>query len=147
VNAMLHQLDMASPVLTRLLLVALFPLSAFDTLAHWRIAVHEARNCLGRLGPALVAARVVVELAGFACILFDWHQRPAAVVLAVFCLVNAIAYHPFWTEDGYWTAGGGRARVEFWEFLKDFSIAGGLLLYASMTGTMTATATLDAMMR
>jgi putative oxidoreductase len=145
-QAGLHQLDMTAPILTRLLLVALFPLSAFDKLVHWRSAVHQANARAPRLGRALVAFGIVVELLGFFCILFDWHKQPAALVLALFCLVTAFVYHPFWTEDGYWTADGGHARVELWEFLKDLSVAGGLLLYASMVSSQPFSAMLSGLM-
>ena len=60
--------------------------------------------------------------------------------------MTAFVYHPFWREDGYWTEDGGRARAELWEFLKDLSVAGGLLLYASMTATMPLSAMMDGML-
>ena len=146
-NAMLHQVDMATPLVSRLLLVMLFPLSAFDKLVHWRFAVRQASGRLARLGQALVALGIAFELAGFACILVGWHQQLAAFALAGFCLVTAFAYHPFWMETGYWTEDGGRARIELWEFLKDLSVAGGLLLYATMTASMPLSAMLGATMR
>jgi putative oxidoreductase len=135
-NAMLHHVDMAAPLVSRLLLVVLFPLSAFDKAVHWRAAVHQANARLPGVGRALVAVGIVVELAGAGCVLLDWQQRPAALLLALFCLVTAAIYHPFWAESGYWTHDGGRARVELWEFLKDLSVAGGLMLYAAMDTSM-----------
>ena len=146
-NAMLHQADMAAPIISRLLLVALFPLSAIDKLLHWRAAVHQANDRLPRLGQTLVVFGVTVELTGFVCVILAWHQRPAALVLAGFCVVTAFVYHPFWAEQDYWTHDGGRARTEFWEFLKDLSVSGGLLLYAAMTASMPFSAMLDGMAR
>lgn len=146
-NAMLQHVDMATPIVTRLLMIALFPLSAFDTVAHWGVVTTEAKGRYGWLGISLVAASVIVQLVGFICILITWHERLAAVVLAVFCLLTAFLFHQFWAEDGYWTPTGGRARVEFWEFLKDVSVAGGLLLYATMAGSMPISAMLGDMMR
>lgn len=146
-DAMVQHIDAAAPVITRALLVSLFPLSALDKMLHWRHALEQSRGGRVPLGRALVVLGIIVELAGSACVLAGWHDHPAALALAGFCLVTAFLYHPFWREDGYWTADGGPARRELWEFLKDISVAGGMLLYASMTETMPFSSVVGGLMR
>lgn len=50
------------------------------------------------------------------------------VALALFCVVIAILYHPFWKFAVFWKPGDSNARGHFWDFLKNFGLARGLLL-------------------
>jgi putative oxidoreductase len=62
------------------------------------------------------------------CIVIGWHDRLAAFVLAGFCAVTAVLYHPFWKFADFWTPGDSKGRRHFWDFLKNLGLAGGLLL-------------------
>jgi putative oxidoreductase len=53
--------------------------------------------------------------------------RAAAVVLAGFCVITALLYHPFWKYPDFWSKEGA-GRAHFWDFLKNFGLVGGLLL-------------------
>jgi putative oxidoreductase len=58
-----------------------------------------------------------------------WFDRPAALLLAGFCVVTAFLYHPFWAYPDFFSPGDdSRARDHFWQFLKNFGLVGGLLL-------------------
>lgn len=128
-------------LIARILLVILFPFSALDKIMHWSAALQQADSSfLPRAsGPPLLAVSILVELLAPACIIAGWHVRIAALVLAAFCVVTALLYHPFWKFPDFWSR-DAEGRSHFWDFLKNFGMAGGLLLLAiaaSLTSVVT----------
>ena len=62
-------------------------------------------------------------------IVTGWLDRPAALLLAGFCVVTALLYHPFWAYPDFFSPREDSvAREHFWQFLKNFGLVGGLLL-------------------
>ncbi|HXF80917.1 MAG TPA: DoxX family protein [Usitatibacter sp.] len=112
----------------RLLLVVLFPFSALDKVMHWKSALEQASSSFVPGGPALLAGAIVVETVAPFCIVLDWHDRLAAAVLALFCVVTALLYHAFWKYPDFWSNDASPGRAHFWDFLKNLGLAGGLLL-------------------
>ena len=117
----------AVPLLAKLCLVGMFPLSAYDKVAHWGEAKQQASS-----GPLpdpslLLVAGIVIEAVMPVMIVFGWWARAAAFVLAGFCVVTALLYHRFWTYPHFWSK-NGEGRSYFWDFFKNFGLAGGLLL-------------------
>ena len=55
-------------------------------------------------------------------------DRLAAFILAGYCGTTALLWKQFWAPGDFWKAGQSRARDMFWDFLKNFALAGGLLL-------------------
>ena len=55
-------------------------------------------------------------------------DRAAAFILAGYCMVTALLWKQFWTPGDFWRAGDSKARNLFWDFLKNFSLAGGFLV-------------------
>ncbi len=121
-------LNAAAALIARICLVVLFPFSAVDKIVHWKEALKQANSSFLPGGPVLLAIAIVVEIVAPACIVFGWSDRLAAFVLAGFCAVTALLYHPFWTHPDLFSAGQSKGREEFWEFLKNFGLVGGLLL-------------------
>lgn len=115
-------------LLSRACLVVLFPFSALDKVVHWNQALKQARSGPLPGGPALLAAAIAVEAVTPVCILTGYRARPAAAVLASFCVATAVLYHPFWTYDDLTARGQSKGRDELWEFLKNFGLVGGLLM-------------------
>ena len=113
--------------MSRLCLVSLFPPSALDKIIHRKQALDQARSGPLPGAPLLLAAAVVVETVAPVCIVTGRFARPAAGVLAGFCVATAVLYHPFWTYDDLQTRGKSKGREELWEFLKNFGLVGGLL--------------------
>src|SRR5215510_12686389 len=70
----------------------------------------------------LVWAVVAVELGGGLALVLGWQTRLAAAVLAVFALVAAAIFHPFWATDA------AHALDAETHFLKNVAIFGGLLM-------------------
>lgn len=118
----------AIPLIARIFLVVLFPFSALDKIVHWNSALKQAESSSVPGGPALVIAAIVVELVTPVCIVIGWHDRIAAFVLAGFCVVTAVLYHRFWKFPKFWSADDTPGRRHFWDFLKNFGVAGGLVL-------------------
>ncbi len=124
-------LDLAAvPLLARVCLVVLFPFSALDKILHWKDALQQADSSFlpRATGPVLLVAAIVVELVAPVCIVAGWHDRLAALVLAGFCVATALLYHRFWNSADFWVRGQSKGRTQFWDFLKNFGLVGGLLL-------------------
>ena len=81
-------------------------------------------------GGALVIAAIAIEIVTPICIVIGWHDRIAALVLAAFCVVTAVLYHPFWKFADWWSPGDSKGRRHLWDFLKNFGLTGGLLMVA-----------------
>jgi putative oxidoreductase len=123
------------PIVIRVFLVVLFPFSALDKIVFWKDALAQADSTFlpKSSGPPLLASAIVVEALAPICIVLGWHDRIAAAVLALFCVVTAILYHPFWKFADFWKPGDSKARGHFWDFLKNFGLVGGLLLIVFAT--------------
>ena len=113
--------------LSRLCLVCLFPPSALDKLIHRDQALAQARSGPLPGAPLLLGAAIALETVTPVCIVTGHHDRVAAGVLAAFCVVTAVLYHPFWTYSDLRVRGKSKGREELWEFLKNFGLVGGLL--------------------
>lgn len=116
--------------LAKLLLVALFPFSALDKVVHWNAARAQASSSFVPGAPILLVLAIAVEALAPVCIVTGWHAPAAATVLAAFCIATAILYHAFWKHPDFWSNTASPGRAHFWDFLKNFSLAGGLLLVA-----------------
>ena len=124
-------------VAARVCLVSMFPMSAIDKIWHWRAAIAQTESA--RLpgppfvGQAMLVAAILVEGLTPVLIVARWWDRPAALLLAAFCVVTAVLYHPFWRGPDFFSdSPDSIAREHFWQFLKNFCIVGGLLLVAAV---------------
>ncbi|MGX5774405.1 DoxX family protein [Methylorubrum zatmanii] len=128
-------LDIVIAFGVRLLLVLLFlPFSAADKIFNFRGAVGQAREAVHATAPAvtLILIGVCVEIGMSLCILTGFCDRAAAFVMAGYCGVTALLWKQFWKPGDFWAGGEGRAL--FWDFLKNFALAGGFLLITFGTG-------------
>lgn len=115
-------------VIARLCLVGMFPFSALEKIFEWRAAVAQASSSWVPGGAVLVVLAICIEVVTPICIVSGWHDRLAAFVLAGFCVVTALLYHPFWAYPDLWSDPHSQSREHFWQFLKNFGLVGGLLL-------------------
>ncbi len=121
------------PLLARVSLVILFPFSALDKIVNWSSALAQARSSFLPGGPVLLLLAMLVEVVTPICIVTGWQDRPAAFVLAGFCVITAILYHRFWLYPRFFFA-DSEGRPHLWDFLKNFGLAGGLLLIVLGSG-------------
>jgi len=124
-------LSFAITLALRYLLVGLFlPFSALDKIINFKGAVAQARESI----PSDVAARLAIvaalciEIVMPLGILTGVADRLAAFILAGYCGITALLWKQFWKPGDFWSAGSSRARDLFWDFLKNLSLAGGILL-------------------
>jgi putative oxidoreductase len=116
------------PLVARVCLVGMFPFSAWDKIVHWDAAMDQAKTSPIPGPQFLLILGILVEFLTPICIIIGWHDRLAAFILAGFCAVTALLYHPFWKFKNFWSPDESIGRGHFWDFLKNFGLAGGLLL-------------------
>ena len=116
-------------IVARICLVAMFPFSAIDKIWHWKNALAQTNSGGLPGGLVLLVLAILVEGLTPICIVAGWYDRPAAVLLAGFCVVTAFLYHPFWAYPDFFSpSDASKAREHFWQFVKNFGLVGGLLL-------------------
>ncbi|MFZ6691717.1 DoxX family protein [Undibacterium sp. SXout20W] len=72
--------------------------------------------------PAIAAvAAIIVELGGGLMLIVGWKARWAALAMMVFTLAAGFIFHDFWN------AGADTAQNQMIHFMKNLSMAGGLL--------------------
>jgi putative oxidoreductase len=126
---------MALPILVTLavrtmLVMLFFPFSALDKVLNFRGAVAQARERFSApaVATALIVVGVGIEILLPIGILTGTADRLAAFVMAGYCGVTALLWKPFWAKGDFWRAGESQGRNLFWDFLKNFGLAGGFLL-------------------
>ncbi len=116
------------PLLARCCIVAMFPFSGLDKILHWKAAYKQASSSFLPAPALLLLLGMAVEFITPVCIVVLWHAQIAAFILAGFCVVTAVLYHQFWRFADFWAPDDSVGRSHFWDFLKNFGLAGGLLL-------------------
>ena len=113
-----------------LLVVLFFPFSALDKILNFKGAVGQAREMIPARGPATLMLMVglSVEILMPIGILTGIADRLAAFIMAGYCMVTALLWKRFWATGDFWSGSESKGRGLFWEFLKNFSLAGGFLL-------------------
>jgi putative oxidoreductase len=123
-----------------LLVMLFFPFSAADKIFNFHGAVAQARQIArGNLAVMLILAGIAVEILMPLAILTGIADRAAGLVMAGYCMITALLWKQFWKPDDFWKAGESKGRDLFWDFLKNFSLAGGFLLLVVGTHGTVAT--------
>ncbi|NBX54228.1 MAG: DoxX family protein [Betaproteobacteria bacterium] len=111
-------------VLARLLIAALFLPAGLGKLAGFQGTVGYIAS-VGLPLPQLAAAlAVVLEVGGGVALLLGFKTRWVALALALFTLVAGVCFHAFWR------AAPDQLMVQQIMFMKNLSIAGGLVALA-----------------
>lgn len=122
---MYERLNRFAPLLARILLSAIFLVSAALKLIYWNGSVQglEAKHL--PVAPLLLAAAVTLELAGGLALITGLFSRPAALLLLLYLIPTTLLFHNFWAFSGPEQPG------QMINFLKNLAIMGGLLLLAA----------------
>jgi putative oxidoreductase len=115
------------------MLVALFlPFSALDKILNFSQAVEQASEGVSArsLAKTLIFAGLGVEIVMSLGVLTGVADRCAAFILSGYCIVTAILWKQFWKSPDFRLKGKSRGRETFWDFLKNFALAGGFLVLA-----------------
>lgn len=114
-------LNRYGPLAGRLLIAAIFVLSGFSKITGFDGTVGYIAS-KGLPLPQLGAlAAIVVELGGGLLVIAGWKTRWAAAAMLVFTLAAAVLFHNFWA------AAPDAAQNQMIHFMKNISMAGGLL--------------------
>jgi putative oxidoreductase len=117
--------SMLAPV-ARVMLAAMFIMSGFSKLGD--IPGNMAFVESGGLPGIAVYGAIVLEIAGGIALAVGFRARIAALALAGFSLVTAVLYHLI-PAGG---AEGMEATIQMIMFMKNVSIAGGLLMVVAL---------------
>ena len=134
----MHGIDLLVTIGVRYLLVMLFfPFSALDKILNFRGAVGQAQEIFHNraLASLVLLAGLCIEIVMPLGILCGVADRLAALVMAGYCMATAVLWKQFWAPGDFWAGGDSKGRGLFWDFLKNFSLAGGFLMLTF--GTMT----------
>ena len=123
-------LNIVLVAISRCLLVLLFlPFSALDKVLNFSdaqaqasIAIHN--RTLSRLA---ILSGFCIEVVMSLGIVSGVADRAAALVLAAYCAATALLWKQFWKSGDFRLQGPSRGRDTFWDFLKNFALAGGFL--------------------
>jgi putative oxidoreductase len=116
--------------ISRGLLVLLFlPFSALDKVLNFRDAEAQAARALRyrTLSRLAILSGFCIEVVMSVGIVSGFADRAAALVLAAYCAATAVLWKQFWKSGDFRLRGPSRGRDTFWDFLKNFALAGGFL--------------------
>ena len=112
-----------------LLVMLFFPFSLLDKVLNFKGAVGQAEEIAPHgVAVLLILVGLGVELLCPLAILTGTVDRAAGFVMAGYCMVTALLWKQFWKPGDFWKGGDSKGRNLFWDFLKNFSLAGGFLL-------------------
>jgi putative oxidoreductase len=123
-----------------LLVMLFFPFSALDKILNFKGAVGQAQEVLPSraAASAMLLAGLFVEIVMPICILTGYADRLAALIMAGYCMITALLWKRFWATGDFWAGSNSKGRGLFWDFLKNFSLAGGFLLITFGSLTLTS---------
>lgn len=121
-NTIEQTLKQYGPLLGRILLALIFVLSGFGKIPGFEGTVGYIAS-KGLPFPQLAAiAAIVVELGGGIALILGWKARWAAAAMFIFTVSAAVIFH------GFWGVPADQAQNQMIHFMKNISIAGGLLM-------------------
>jgi putative oxidoreductase len=119
----------------RILLGLIFILSGFGKIAGFDGTVGYIASAHLPLPSVVAALTILIELGGGLALVTGFYTRQAALVLAVFSVLAGFIFHNFWA------AAEAQRMAQQINFLKNLSIAGGMLVLAAFgPGTLSVDA-------
>ncbi len=125
-----------------LLVLLFFPFSAADKIFGFKGAVAQAQQLLPNSGAAtlMILIGLAVEVFCSLGIITGIADRLAALILGGYCMATAVLFKQFWATGDFWAGPDSKGRGLFWDFLKNFSLAGGIMLITWGTGPVSVPA-------
>ena len=115
-----------APLAGRVLITFIFLRSAYGKLFEFR-AVSGMMAKKGMPFPeVLLVGAIAFEIVGGLMILFGWHARIGALLLAIFLVPATLIFHNFWAADPVQLPG------QLNHFLKNLTILGALVFIIGM---------------
>ena len=112
------------PLLGRLMMAYIFATSGIGKIFGWsgNVAYMNTRHL--PMIPLLLAAALVIEVAGSVCVVTGYQARMAALVMFWYTTAVTVLFH------NYWAASEAMAGMQETHFRKNLGIMGGLLMLA-----------------
>lgn len=124
----LNRLSNPLALMGRVLLSLMFILAGFDKLTAFEGTAGYIAS-VGLPAPQLLTVLTIfVEIGAGLALAFGFKVKWAALVLAGFTLAASVIFH------NYWAVSADQAFVQQLLFMKNISVAGGLLLVAALGG-------------
>ena len=117
----MNALDRIGPLAGRILIAAIFILSGFGKITGFEGTVGYIASKGLPLPQFAALGAIVVELGGGLMVVAGWKARWAAAAMFVFTALAALIFHNFWA------APAAEAQNQMIHFMKNISMAGGLL--------------------
>lgn len=122
---MLNNLQNPLALIGRILLALMFVLAGISKIGGFNGTVGYIASG-GLPAPTVLAVlTIILEVGGGLAIVFGLYARWAALALAGFTLLAALIFHAFWS------APAAQQMVQQLLFMKNISVAGGLLVLAA----------------
>jgi putative oxidoreductase len=112
------------PLLGRLMMSYIFATSGIAKVFGWTGNVTYMSTRHLPMIPMLLAAAMVIELAGSACLVTGYQARIAAFVMFWYTTAVTVLFH------NYWASSEAMAGMQETHFRKNLAIMGGLLILA-----------------
>jgi len=112
------------PLLGRLMMAYIFATSGIAKIFGWsgNVAYMNTRHL--PMIPLLLAAALVIEVAGSVCVVTGYQARIAAFVMFWYTTAVTVLFH------NYWASSEAMAGMQETHFRKNLAIMGGLLMLA-----------------
>ncbi len=118
----MNSLQQVGPLVGRILIALIFVMSGAGKIPGFEGTVGYIAS-KGLPFPALAAiAAIVVELGGGIALILGWKARWAAAAMLLFTVSAAVIFHNFWGVPA------DQAQNQMIHFMKNISMAGGLLM-------------------
>ena len=118
----MNALQQFGPLVGRILIALIFVMSGAGKIPGFEGTVGYIAS-KGLPYPALAAiAAIVVELGGGIALILGWKARWAAAAMLLFTVSAAVIFHNFWGVPA------DQAQNQMIHFMKNISMAGGLLM-------------------
>ena len=121
---MLNKQQNLLALVARVLIALIFLLSGLHKIGNFGSTSAYIASVGLPLPAAGTVLAIVIEVAGALALIFGFYTRAVAAIMAVFTVIAAVCFHNFWAMTG------SAVAVNQIMFLKNISIAGGLLMLA-----------------
>lgn len=115
-----------APLAGRVLITFIFLRSAYGKLFEFAALSGMMAKKGMPFAEFLLAGAIAFEIAGGLMVLFGWHARIGALLLALFLVPATLIFHNFWAADPL------QVSNQLNHFLKNLTILGGLVFIIGM---------------
>lgn len=121
-NAVCNLAKQYAPLIGRILLSSIFIFSGYGKIGGFQQTVGYMASKGLPMTEVLLVLTIIIELGGGLMILLGWRARWAALAIFLWLIPVTLIFHNFWAVDA------SQMQMQMIQFMKNVSIAGGMLL-------------------